>query len=78
MASFDNSKHKQKTFECAHDNIMELKVYYESNLILFQWLDDEDWIKLMYIQYIINSFSITIGPHVYDSWHNTKQKKIKK
>jgi hypothetical protein len=42
MASFDNSKHKQKTFECAHDNIMELKVYYESNLILFQWLDDED------------------------------------
>jgi hypothetical protein len=78
MAIFSNSKHKQKTLECAHDNSMELKIHYESNLILIQWLDDEDWIKLMYIQYIINSFSITIGPHVYDSWHIIKQKKILK
>jgi hypothetical protein len=42
MAIFSNSKHKQKTLECAHDNSMELKIHYESNLILIQWLDDED------------------------------------
>jgi hypothetical protein len=42
MAIFGNSKHKQKTLECAHDNIMEFKVQYESNLILIQWLDHED------------------------------------
>jgi hypothetical protein len=78
MAIFGNLNISKKTLECAHDNIMELKVHYESNLILIQWLDDDNWIKLIYIQYIINSFSITIGPHVYDSWHITKQKKIKK
>jgi hypothetical protein len=28
-----------------HDNIMKFKVHYESNLIMFQQLDEEDWIK---------------------------------
>jgi len=32
----------------------------------------------MYIEYITYSFSIAIGPHVYDSWNITKQKKIEK
>ncbi len=28
-----------------HDNIMKFKVHYESNLIMIQQLDEEDWIK---------------------------------
>jgi hypothetical protein len=48
---------------------MELLVHYESNLILFQWLDEEDWRKSMYIRDIIYTFSTAIGPHVVN--HNT-------
>jgi hypothetical protein len=38
-----------------------------SKLIVTQRLDEEDWIKSMYIEYITYSFSTTIRPHVYDS-----------
>jgi len=51
-----------------YDNILELKVHFESKLILIQWLDGENWIKLMYIQYITYNFSTTIRPHVCGSW----------
>jgi len=47
-----------------HDNIFEIKVHFESKLILIQQLDKKDWIKLMYLEYIIYSFSTTIGPNV--------------
>jgi hypothetical protein len=33
--------------------------------------------KINVHKYIIYSFSTTIGPHVYDSWNVTKQKKLK-
>ncbi len=29
-----------------HDNLLELKVYFETKLILIQQLDEEDWIKI--------------------------------
>jgi hypothetical protein len=58
--------------------IFELKIHLESKWILIQGLDEEDWIKSMYTQYITYSFSTTIGSHVYDSWNITKQKKIEK
>ncbi len=47
-----------------------------SKLILILWLDEEDWIKSMYIEYITYNFSVAIGPHIYDSWNITKQKKF--
>jgi hypothetical protein len=50
-----------------HKNIFELKVHFESKLILTQWLDEEDWIKSMYIEYITYNFSTAIRPHVDDS-----------
>jgi hypothetical protein len=37
-----------------------------------------EWIKLIYIQYIIYNFSTAIRAHVCDSWNITKQKKIEK
>ncbi len=61
-----------------HNNILELKVHFESKLILIQWLDEEDWIKSMYIEYRTYSFSMAIGPHVCQSWSITKQKEIEK
>ncbi len=57
---------------------MELKVHFESKLILIQQLDEEDWTKSMYTKYIIYNFSMAIGLHVCDSWNITKQKKIEK
>jgi hypothetical protein len=54
-----------------HDNILEFKVDFESKLILIQQLNEKDWIKLIYIQYVIYYFSIAIGPHVCGSWNNT-------
>jgi hypothetical protein len=56
-------------------NMFEVKVHFESKLILIQWLDEEDWIK-SYTKYIIYNFLTTIRPHVYDSWNITNQKKI--
>jgi hypothetical protein len=50
-----------------HNNIFELKVHFDSKLILIQWLDEKDWIKSMYTKYITYNFSIAIGLHVYDS-----------
>jgi len=61
-----------------HDNILELKVHFEPKLFLIQWSDEEDWIKLMYKQYITYNFSMAIGLHVWYSWNITKQKKIEK
>jgi hypothetical protein len=67
MLSFDHLKHKQKKLQNLHDNILELKVQFELKLILIQQLDEKDWIKLMYIQYITYIFSTTIRPHVCGS-----------
>ncbi len=67
-----------KKFKILHHKILELKVHFESKLILIQWLNEEDWIKLMYVQYVTYSFSMTIRPHVCCSWNITKQKKIEK
>jgi len=50
-----------------HYKILEPKVHFESKLILIQWLDEEDWIKSMYVEYIIYSFSTAIGPHLCGS-----------
>jgi hypothetical protein len=61
-----------------HDNILDFKVHIESKLILIQWLDEKDWINLMYIEYIIYQFFTAIGPHVCCSWNITKQKKTEK
>jgi hypothetical protein len=61
-----------------HDNILELKVYIESNLSLIQWLDEENWIKSMCIKYIMYIFPMAIGPHIYGSLHITKPKKNEK
>jgi hypothetical protein len=63
MAFFGKfSKHKQKKLDL-YDNIIlwNSLVHYESNLILIQWLNEEDWIKSLYIRYMINTFSIAIG-----------------
>jgi len=46
MASFGYFKDKIYFFNL-HDNILELKVHLESKFILIQWLDEEDWMKLM-------------------------------
>jgi hypothetical protein len=56
-----------KKIQILHHNLLEIKVYFELKLILIQWLDEEDYIKLMYILYITYNFSTTIGPHVCDS-----------
>jgi hypothetical protein len=45
-----------------HDNIMKFKVHYESNLIVIQQLDEEDWIEsILYnlvLKYIYANFQI--------------------
>jgi hypothetical protein len=43
------------------------------NLILIQWLDEEDWIKSMYIKYAIYILLIAIGLHVCGSQGIIKQ-----
>jgi hypothetical protein len=48
MVSFGYPKHKQKNLNL-HNNLLELKVSFETKLILIKWLNEEDWIKLMYI-----------------------------
>ncbi len=48
MVFFGYHKHKQK-IKNLHDNILELKIHFESKLILIQQLDEKNWIKLMYI-----------------------------
>jgi hypothetical protein len=64
-----------KKIKNLHNNIFEFKVHFESKLILIQWLDEDNCIKSMYIEYITHSFSKTLGPHVYHSLNITKQKK---
>jgi hypothetical protein len=56
-----------KKLKNLHNNIFEFKIHFESKLISIQWLDEEDWIKSMYIEYIIYNFSAAIGLHVYAS-----------
>jgi hypothetical protein len=75
MASFPYSKHKK--LKNLHDNILEFKVHFELKLILIQWLNENDWIKLMHIEYITYSFLTVIRPHVCGSWNIIKQRKIK-
>jgi hypothetical protein len=67
-----------KKLKNLHNNILEFKIHFKSKLFLIQRLDEEDWIKSMYIEYITYSFSTAIGPHVCDSWNITKQKEIEK
>jgi len=67
-----------KKLKNLHDNILELKVHFESKLILIQQLNEDDWIKLMYIQYIIYNFSMAIRPYVCGSWNITKQENWEK
>ncbi len=40
-----------------HENILELKVHFESKLSLIQWLDEEDWIKKMHKMYNVHFFN---------------------
>jgi hypothetical protein len=49
-----------------HDKILELKAHFESKLSLIQRLNEEGWINLMCIKYIIKK-TTTIGPHVCGS-----------
>jgi len=63
VASFGYPKHKQKTLDL-HNKILELEIHFESKLTLIQWLNEEDYIKPMYIKYITYNFSIAIGLHV--------------
>jgi len=67
MTFFGNPKHTRKKLQNVHDNILELKVHFESKFNLIQWLDEEDCIKSMYIKYITYIFSIVIRPHVCGS-----------
>ncbi len=62
-----------KKLKNLHNNIFELKVHFESKLILIQQLDEEDWVKSMYIEYISYNFSVAIGPHVYMKHYQTKK-----
>jgi hypothetical protein len=71
MASFGYLKHRQKLLEFAWQ-------HFESKLILVQWLDEDYWIKSMYIKYIIYNFFMAIGLHVYGLWKIIKQKKNEK
>jgi hypothetical protein len=50
-----------------HDNISEFKVDFESKLNLIQWLDKENWIKLICIKQMMYILSTTIGLHVCGS-----------
>ncbi len=50
-----------------HDNILELRVHFESKLSLIKWLNKEDWIKSMCIKYIMYIFLMAIDLHVYGS-----------
>ncbi len=56
-----------KKLKNLQNNILEFKAHFESNLILIQKLDEDDWINLMYIKYIAYKFSTTIGFNVYGS-----------
>jgi len=48
MVSIGYPKHKI-FFKNLDDNLLVLKVYFESKLILIQQSNGKDWIKLMYI-----------------------------
>jgi hypothetical protein len=58
MASFGYSKHMQKTLKFAQQHFGTQSSSFESKLILIQQLDEEDWIKSMYIKYITHNFSM--------------------
>ncbi len=49
--------YRQPNYQIMHNNIFKLK--FESNFILIEWLDEEDWIKSMYTEYITYIFSMT-------------------
>ncbi len=49
-----------------HDNIMKLKVHYESNLIVIQQLNQEDWIKSLLFNFSFEGY-IYIYIYIYIS-----------
>jgi hypothetical protein len=61
-------------------NIFDIRSgkHLESKLILIQSLDEEEWIKLIYIEYISYNFFTTIRPHVCGSWTLPNKKTLKK
>jgi len=67
MTSCSTILNTNKKLKNLHDNILKLKLHFESKIILIQWLDEEDWIKLVYIQYITYIFLQTIKPHICDT-----------
>ncbi len=77
MTSFGYRKHKKNKIKL-YDNILDFKVHFESKVTLMQQLNEQDWIKSMYIKDITYIISMAIKPHVCDSWNITKQKKIEK
>jgi hypothetical protein len=56
-----------KKLNTLHNKILDLKIHFESKLILIKWLDEDDWIKSMYIKYITYNFSMAIRPLVCGS-----------
>jgi len=65
---------KDKKLHSLYNNILEPKIHFDTKLILIQWLDEEDWIKSMYIDYIIYSFSMAIGLHLCGSMKHYQTK----
>jgi hypothetical protein len=49
-----------------------------SQLILIEGLDEEDWIKSMYIQYIIHSLFTATSLHVLFTTHYQAKEKLEK
>jgi hypothetical protein len=49
-----------------------------SQLILIEGLDEEDWIKSMYIQYIIHSLFTATRLHVLFTTHYQAKEKLEK
>jgi hypothetical protein len=45
---------------------------------LIHWLNKKDWIVSMYIEYLIYTYSTTIGFMFFGLWNTTEQKKIEK
>ncbi len=43
-----------------HNNILELKIHFESKLSLIQSLDENNWIKSMCMKYNVHFFNVHI------------------
>jgi hypothetical protein len=69
---FGYLKHKQKTLEFAWQHFETQNTFWIKKIILIQQLDEEDWIKLVYIKYITYIFLTTIKLHICGTWNITK------